>query len=186
MKFIHPTAEVSSSAKIGGNTKIWHNAQIRKNTKIGSNCIIAKGVYIDCDTKIGNNVKIQNYASLYHYTILEDDTFIGPYVCITNDLHPRSVTPKGKLKGNHDWKVQKTIIKRGASIGAGTIILPGLEIGEYALVGAASLLTEHIQPHALMYGSPAKLKGFVCKCGAILTKRKVAPKVLICRDCQTL
>lgn len=186
MIFIHPTAAVSSSANIGKNTKIWHHAQIRENTKIGSNCIIAKGVYIDIDTKIGNNVKIQNYASLYHYTVLEDDTFIGPYVCTTNDLLPRSVAPEGKLKRDQDWKAHKTIIKKGASIGAGTIILPGLEIGEYALIGAGSLLTENVLPHALMYGVPAKLQGFVCKCGTILTKSKVEPKILICRDCQKL
>lgn len=186
MIFIHPTAEVSSSTDIGENTKIWHNAQIRENTKIGSNCIIAKGVYIDTGTKIGNNVKIQNYASVYHFTIIEDGVFIGPYVCTTNDKLPRAITPNGKLKTDDDWEVNKTIIKKGASLGAGSIILPGITIGEYALVGAGSLVTKDILAHSLMYGSPAKLQGFVCKCGKLLTKHKRKPKILICNDCQKL
>lgn len=188
MIFIHPTADVSSSTDIGENTKIWHNAQTRENVKIGSNCIISKGVYIDKDTKIGNNVKIQNYASLFDFTIIEDGVFIGPYVCITNDKLPRAITPNGKLKTEDDWEVNKTIIKKGSSLGAGSIILPGLTIGEYALVGAGSLVTKDVLAHSLMYGSPAELQGFVCKCGKLLTKDKDKrkPKILICDDCQKL
>lgn len=183
---IHPTADVSPLAIIGKGTQIWHHAQIRENVRIGTNCIIAKGVYIDKGTKIGNNVKIQNYASLYHLTVLENGVFIGPYVCITNDKLPRATTPQGKLKTDKDWKAYTTKIKIGASLGAGTIVLPGITVGEFALVGAGSLVTKNIPSHSLVYGSPAKFQGYVCKCGNLLSKGSKKPKVLLCNNCQKL
>lgn len=183
---IHKTADVSPMAKIGKSTQIWHHAQVRENVKIGTNCTIAKGVYIDKECKIGNHVKIQNYASLYHLTVIEDEVFIGPYVCTTNDKIPRATTPEGKLKNDKDWKAYTTTIKKGASLGAGTIVLPGITIGEYVLVGAGSLITKDIPSHSLVYGSPVKLKGFVCKCGNLLSKGTKKPKVFLCDDCQKL
>jgi UDP-2-acetamido-3-amino-2,3-dideoxy-glucuronate N-acetyltransferase len=183
---IHSTADVSKNVKIGQNTSVWHQAQIRENVIIGDNCIIAKGAYIDNDVIIGNNVKIQNYASIYHITQIEDSVFIGPYVCITNDLLPRAINPNGSLKSNDDWNVGKSIIRTGASLGAGTIVTPGIEIGSFAMTGAGSLVAENIPSQALVYGHPAKIQGWVCKCGSIIAKSKKKPTNLLCKKCQTL
>ena len=185
--FIHQTAEVSANTKIGANTRIWHHSQVRERSVIGKNCVIGKGVYIDSNSVIGSKVKIQNYASLYSDIIVEDGVFIGPYVCFTNDKLPRAVDINFKLKKDTDWEKGKTIVRKGASIGTGTIVLPDIEIGEFALVGAASLITKNIPKHALVFGMPAKIEGYVCKCGNILIKtKKIIKKSMKCKKCGTL
>lgn len=186
MKLIHHTADIHSSVKIGEETSVWNDAQIREGTVIGSSCIIAKGVFIDRNTKIGNNVKIQNYASIYHWTTIGNGVFVGPYVCITNDKSPRAITPQGKLKKDKDWKANTTTVQQGASLGAGTIVLPGITIGEYALIGAGSLVTSDVAPYTLLYGFPASVRGYVCKCGTVVSKNKIKPKNLICSECQKI
>jgi acetyltransferase-like isoleucine patch superfamily enzyme len=167
---IYSTAEVSSKAKIGENSKIWHHAQIRENAIIGENCIIGKGVYIDKNVKIGNNCKIQNYSCIYHGVILEDGVFIGPGVKILNDKFPRAISPDGKLKNDSGWTEGKILIKKGASIGAGVIILPDVTVGEFALVGAGSVVTKNIPPYSLAYGNPAKIVGEVDRSGKVINK----------------
>jgi UDP-2-acetamido-3-amino-2,3-dideoxy-glucuronate N-acetyltransferase len=162
---IHPTAEVSENAVIGENTKIWHHAQVRPGAKIGSNCIIGKGVYIDADVLIGNNVKIQNYVSIYHGVSVEDGVFIGPHVCFTNDMRPRAINPDGSPKAADDWVLSKTLIKKGAAIGANSTIRCGIIIGEWAMVGSGSVVTRDVSAQGLVFGNPAKLHGFVCTCG---------------------
>ena len=159
--FVHKTAEVSEKAVIGADTKIWNYVQIRENVNIGSNCIIGKNVYIDFGIDIGNNCKIQNNCSIYHKAIIEDVVFIGPDVVVTNDKNPRAINPDGKLKSADDWDVGSVIIHYGASIGTGSIILPNVEIGRFALVGAGSIVTESIPDFALAYGNPAKVHGKV-------------------------
>jgi UDP-2-acetamido-3-amino-2,3-dideoxy-glucuronate N-acetyltransferase len=171
MTKIHKSAEVSPKAKIGNNTSIWNNAQIRENTKIGSNCIISKGVYIDHDVKIGNNCKIQNLVSIFHGVTIENGVFIGPHVCFTNDKRPRAINEDGSLKSAHDWVCEKTRVQKGASIGANSTILPGITIGKFALIGAGSLISKNIPDHALAYGQPAKIHGYVCHCAAKLSKK---------------
>lgn len=166
--FSHPTAEISPESKIGKNTKIWHYSQIRQGANIGKNCILGKAVYVDFDVRIGNNVKIQNRASVYHGTTIEDGVFIGPHVIFTNDKNPRSIDKNGKLKTDNDWKVGKTLVKKGASIGAGSIILPDITIGKYALIGAGSVVTKNIQDYALAYGNPARVHGKVNKSGIVV------------------
>jgi acetyltransferase-like isoleucine patch superfamily enzyme len=168
--FIHPTAEVSPEARIGPGTRIWHHAQVREGAVIGAECILAKGVYVDRDVRIGDRVKVQNYASLYHGTTVEDGAFIGPYACLTNDRFPRAVTPEGKLKGDADWEVGEVRIGQGASVGAGAVVLPGVEVGPWAMVGAGSVVTRSVPAHALVVGNPAHLVGLVCRCG-----RRVEP-----------
>jgi acetyltransferase-like isoleucine patch superfamily enzyme len=168
---IHSTAEVSKKAVIGKGTCIWNQAQVREGAKIGSDCIISKNVYIDFDVKIGNNVKIQNNSSIYHGVTIEDGVFIGPHVCLTNDKKPRAINNDGSLRKSNDWIVSKTIIKKGASIGAGSIILPGIVIGEYAMIGAGSVVTKNVAPYTLAYGNPAVEKGNACICGEKLNNK---------------
>jgi len=163
--FKHPTADVSEHAKLGKNTKIWHQCQIRENAVVGNNCILGKNVYIDHDVKIGSNVKIQNNSSIYFSSEIEDDVFIGPHVCLTNDKVPRSTSDTKEIKKSEDWNVGKIIIKKGASIGAGTTILPDVTIGKYAMIGAGSVVTKNIPDFGLVYGNPAKLEGHVDKSG---------------------
>jgi UDP-2-acetamido-3-amino-2,3-dideoxy-glucuronate N-acetyltransferase len=170
---IHPTADVASDATIGEGTSIWHQCQIRSNVKIGQNCILGKGVFVDADVCIGDNVKIQNYVSVYHGVTLEDGVFVGPHVCFTNDMRPRAINPDGTLKSADDWTVSKTLIKRGAALGANSTIRCGITIGEWALVGSGSVPTHDVPDYGIVYGNPAQLHGFVCPCGEKLEKQSV-------------
>ena len=163
---IHPTADVSPEADIGSGTSIWHQSQIREGVSIGENCIIGKGVYIDFEVSVGSNVKIQNYVSVFHGVTLEDGVFVGPHVCFTNDMLPRAVNPDGSIKSSDDWELCKTLIKRGAGLGANSTIRCGVTIGEWAIVGAGSVVTRDVPDYGLVYGNPAKLRGFVSPSGA--------------------
>ncbi len=162
--FIHPTALVDPSAKIGRGTKIWAFAQIRENAVIGKNCMIGNGAYIDAGVRIGDRVNIHNKALLYRNLLIEDDCFIGPGVCFTNDPRPRANRIRS-LKG------LKGVVKKGASVGANACILSDLSIGSYAMVGAGSLVSENVPDFCLVYGVPAKPMGFVTK-GGVRSKRR--------------
>ena len=163
--YVHPTAELSPKATIGNGTRIWHQAQVREGARIGADCILGKGVYVDFAVVIGNMVKIQNYASIFHGSMIEDGVFIGPYVCLTNDKRPRAITPDGSLKRDEDWEQGFIRIRYGASIGAGAIILPDVTIGRFAMVGAGALVAHDVPSHGLVVGTPASLIGYVCECG---------------------
>lgn len=161
----HPTSEISPDATIGDNTRVWHHAQIRENARIGSDCIIGKGTYIDFDVVIGDRVKIQNGCFLYHGAKIEDEVFLGPSVILTNDRIPRATTPEGDLKTESDWQTDPTCVSRGASIGAGVVVLSGITIGQYAMVGAGAVVTRDVPDFGLVVGNPARLVGYVCRCG---------------------
>lgn len=163
--FVHKTAIVEDGVQIGDGTKIWHFALVRAGTKIGENCIIGKSVYLDADSEIGSNVKIQNHAIVYHKAIIADGVFIGPNVCFTNDKTPRAINPDGTLQTVADWETHTIKIGRGASIGAHSVILPGVTVGEFAMAGSGSVITKDVPNYGLIYGNPAVLKGFVCPCG---------------------
>ena len=163
--FIHESAHISSEAKIGDGTKIWINSQVREHASIGENCIISKDTYIDEHVVIGDRVKVQNGVSVYHGVTIEDDVFVGPNATFTNDHVPRSF--------NSSWKITETIVKKGASIGANATIICGVTIGEYAMIGAGSVVTKNVAPNALVVGNPAKQIGYVCKCGGRLSNKNV-------------
>ena len=182
---IHETAQVSKDAKIGNNVKVWNWVQIRENASIGDNSIISKGVYIDFDVKIGKNVKIQNNVSVYHGVTIDDGVFIGPHVCFTNDKIPRAINPNGSLKAADDWEVSKTLVGYGSSIGANSTILPGINIGRFAMIGAGAIVTKDVPDYGLVVGAPAKLVGFVCECGKRLVEKSGLPDgVMYCEKCK--
>lgn len=179
---IHPSADVSTSAQVGAGTLIWHRAHVREHAKIGANCIIGKDVYIDYGVQIGNNVKVQNSALLYHGVCIEDGVFLGPQVCLTNDRNPRAVTLNGELKTADDWTVGRTVIKYGASLGAGAIVMAGLVIGRFAMVGAGAVVTHDVPDYGMVMGVPARLTGFVCACGKPL---ELDGQIGYCPKCDT-
>jgi UDP-2-acetamido-3-amino-2,3-dideoxy-glucuronate N-acetyltransferase len=173
------TSIVDKTAIIGDGTRVWNFVHVRENAEIGKECVLADYVYVGRGVKIGNSVKLENRATVYEGVTIEDKVFVGPHVTFTNDLIPRSF--------NKDWKILPTLAKEGSSIGAGTVIVCGVTIGEYALIGAGSVVTENIPPHALAYGNPARIRGFVCKCGRKFEKEEkrksyVLMKCSLCRE----
>ncbi len=168
--YVHPTAEVAPEASVGIGTRIWRQAHIREYASIGETCNVGKGVYIDVHVRIGSNVKIQNHVSIFEGVTIEDGVFVGPHVCFTNDLFPRAITPDGKLKNADDWEITPTLVKYGASIGAGSIVVCGVTIGQFALIGAGSVVTKDVEPYALVYGNPARHHGYVCRCARRFTR----------------
>jgi len=159
--YIDPTANVSLDAKIGVGTKVWINTQIRENTSIGSNCILSKDVYIDAGVTIGNGCKIQNSVSVYQGVTIENEVFVGPNVCFTNDKVPRAF--------NSDWKITETLVKNGASLGANATIVCGITLGEYSMVAAGSVVTKDVPPYSLVVGNPARVVAKIDKAGNKLT-----------------
>lgn len=154
--FVHETAELDPKARVGKGTKIWNQAQVRECV-VGRECIISKNVYLDAGVSIGDRVKIQNNVNVYHGVTVEDDVFLGPSMTFTNDFYPRAF--------NAEWKVTETLVRKCASIGANATIVCGVMIGEYAMVGAGSVVTKDVPSHALVVGNPARQIGWVCKCG---------------------
>ena len=170
--YIHPTADVSPRATLGEGTRVWHEAQVREGAVIGLNCILGKGVYVDFGVRIGDNVKIQNRSSVYHGVELESGVFVGPHVVFTNDLLPRAVNADGTLKSDADWEEGHILVKEGASLGAGSIIVTGITIGRWAMVGAGAVVTRDVPDYGLVYGNPARLRGWACPCGHKLAQRE--------------
>jgi len=179
--YVHPSAEVEPGAQVGAGTRIWRQAHVREYARIGEQCNIGKGVYIESHVRIGSRVKIQNHVSVFEGVTLEDGVFVGPHVCFTNDLFPRAITPDGSLKSADDWKITPTLVRYGASIGAGSVVVCGVTIGEFALVGAGSVVTKDVAAYALVFGNPARQHGYVCRCARRLATEQQPDGTLIGR-----
>jgi UDP-2-acetamido-3-amino-2,3-dideoxy-glucuronate N-acetyltransferase len=162
---IHPTALVEAGAEIGSGTRIWHYSHIRTGARIGEDCILGHSVYVDSGAVIGSNVKLQNRVSVYRGVTLEDGVFVGPHATFTNDKYPRAITPDGAQVSEEDWAPVSTLVKVGASVGAGAVVLPGLTIGCWALVGAGAIVVRDVPDHGIVLGNPARLVGWACRCG---------------------
>lgn len=155
--YVHETADVSSEAKVGDGTFIWHQAQLREGATLGRNCRLGKDVYIDKNVTVGDDSKIQNGATVYDGVTLEDGVFVGPHVIFTNDLYPGAQPD--------DWTIVPTLVKAGASLGANATILCGVIVGSYAVVAAGAVVTRDVFDHAQVAGNPAGHRGHSCDCG---------------------
>jgi len=156
--FIHETARVDEPSEIGEGTKIWHFSHILRDCRIGKNCVVGQNASIGPRVVIGDNVRIQNNVSVYEGVTLEDDVFCGPSMVFTNVINPRSHWPRKS-------EFRQTLVKRGASLGANATILCGLTIGSYAFIGAGALVNKDVPDYALVYGHPARVRGWMCYCG---------------------
>ncbi len=161
--FIHESAYVDEGAIVGDDTRIWHFCHVNAGAVIGERCSLGQNVVVMPRTRIGNNVKIQNNVSVYEGVELEDDVFCGPSMVFTNVINPRShVSRKNEYR--------RTLVKRGASIGANATIVCGATLGEYAFVGAGAVVSRDVKPYALVVGVPARHVGWVCACGEKLER----------------
>lgn len=158
--FVHESSYVDEPSEIGEGTKIWHFSHVMKHARIGRNCSLGQNVVISPNVVIGDNVKIQNNVSVYEGVVLEDDVFCGPSMVFTNVATPRSGTPR-----NTSADYLRTVVKRGASIGANATVVCGNTLGEFAFVGAGSVVTKDVPPYAMVYGNPARIRGYACECG---------------------
>ena len=165
--FAHESSYVDDNVEIGEGTKIWHFSHIQSGTKIGENCVFGQNVNVGNNVIIGNNIKVQNNVSIYEGVELEDYVFCGPSMVFTNILDPRCEFPqRGK-----EYYV-KTLIKRGASLGANSTIVCGNTVGKYVFVGSGAVVTKDIPDHALVTGVPSKITGWMCRCGEKLSLTK--------------
>lgn len=176
--FVHESSYVDNQVKIGENTKIWHFCHILFNTEIGSNCSFGQNCVVGPNVKIGNNVKVQNNVSIYQGVELEDDVFCGPSMVFTNVINPRS-----HISRKHEYK--KTLLKKGASVGANATVICGNTLGRYCFIGAGSVVTRDVPDFALVVGNPGRIKGWICSCGVKLTEYKnlAEHSQYRCREC---
>jgi UDP-2-acetamido-3-amino-2,3-dideoxy-glucuronate N-acetyltransferase len=169
----HPTAVVDQPADIGAGTKIWHFSHIMAGARIGAGCSLGQNVFVGGKAVIGAGCKIQNNVSVYDAVVLEDDVFVGPSAVFTNVENPRAFVNRKHAYG-------ETRVGRGATIGANATVVCGHHVGAHALVGAGAVVTRDVPAHALVLGVPARVAGWVCRCGEVLPRGE---GVLVCKDC---
>lgn len=173
--FAHETAVIDEGCQIGEGTKIWHFTHVMPNCVIGNKCNIGQNVVVSPEVILGNNVKIQNNVSIYTGVICEDDVFLGPSMVFTNVMNPRSAVIRKD-------EYQKTVVKKGASIGANATIVCGNDIGEYAFIGAGAVVTKEIPAYSLWVGNPAKQIGWVSEYGHKLNFNETG--IAVCPESQ--
>ncbi|CAK7018661.1 MAG: UDP-2-acetamido-3-amino-2,3-dideoxy-D-glucuronateN-acetyltransferase [Desulfovibrio sp.] len=166
--FVHATACIDHDVTIGSGTKIWHFSHVMPGSVIGENCNVGQNVVIGPDAAVGNGCKIQNNVSVYKGVTLEDDVFCGPSMVFTNVFNPRANIRRMD-------EARPTLIKKGASLGANSTIVCGITVGRYAFVGAGAVITRDVPDHALVFGNPARLRGWVCVCGEKLSSDLACP-----------
>jgi UDP-2-acetamido-3-amino-2,3-dideoxy-glucuronate N-acetyltransferase len=172
----HESCYIDEGCAIGEDTRIWHFSHVMTGARIGARCTIGQNVVVSPHVVVGDNVKIQNNVSLYTGVILEDDVFCGPSMVFTNVINPRSHVPRKD-------EFRRTLVRRGASIGANATIVCGHTIGEYAFVGAGTVVTRDVPAYALAVGSPARVVGWVCACGVKLASGAEPPVEAACGAC---
>jgi UDP-2-acetamido-3-amino-2,3-dideoxy-glucuronate N-acetyltransferase len=166
--FAHESCYVDDGCEIGAGTKIWHFSHVMAGARIGARCNIGQNVVISPQVVIGDNVKIQNNVSIYTGVVLEDDVFCGPSMVFTNVINPRSHVPRKD-------EFRRTLVKRGASIGANATIVCGHTLGRYSFIGAGSVVTKDVPDHALVVGNPGRVVGWACECGVKLPVGRTVP-----------
>jgi len=174
--FAHESAYVDEGCRVGDGTKIWHFSHLMTGSTVGARCVIGQNVVVSPDVVIGDNVKIQNNVSVYTGVILEDDVFCGPSMVFTNVINPRShIVRKDEFR--------RTLVKRGATLGANCTVVCGHTIGRYAFVGAGAVVTRDVPDYALLVGNPARIAGWVCSCGVKLAAGATPPARAVCAAC---
>jgi UDP-2-acetamido-3-amino-2,3-dideoxy-glucuronate N-acetyltransferase len=175
--FIHPSSDVAPGARIGKGTKIWQHCTVLAGAEMGSNCLLSQNVFVEGKTRIGHGVKIKNNVAIYEGVELDDDVFVGPSAVFTNVLTPRSHWPRKDA-------FQKTIVGKGATIGANATVVCGVKIGRFAMIGAGSVVTRDVEEFALVHGCPARQRAWVCHCGEVM-KNLPTESEYICPLCRS-
>lgn len=179
--WIDPSACVESDAVLGDGTVVWGLAHIRGEARLGTNVTIGRGAYIGTGVLLGNNCKVQNQALIYEPARLGDGVFIGPGVILTNDRHPRAVTPVLQKKSQADWSPAGVNVEEGAAIGAGSVVIAPVRVGRWAMVGAGAVVTRDVPDFAVVVGSPARRTGWVGRAGIALDPT-TPPGDFVCPD----
>ena len=173
--FVHESSYVDAGAEVGAGTKIWHFCHIMPRARIGRNCNFGQNVLVASDVTLGDNVKVQNNVSIYTGVVIEDDVFLGPSMVFTNVVNPRS-----HVLRKDEYRV--TRVRRGASIGANATIVCGVTLGRYCFIGAGSVITRDVPDYTLVYGNPARARGWMCHCGVKLSLSEGASET-VCSAC---
>ncbi len=170
--FVHETAVVDDPDVLGSGTRVWHFCHVMAKARVGADCVLGQNVFVGNGAVIGDRVRIQNNVSVYDGCVIEDDVFLGPSCVLTNVINPRS-----EVERKHEFR--RTLIRKGATVGANATIVCGATIGEYAFIGAGSVVTGDVPAYALIYGVPGRQKGFMCRCGVRLGD------ALVCDACNS-
>jgi UDP-2-acetamido-3-amino-2,3-dideoxy-glucuronate N-acetyltransferase len=167
--FVSPLAEIEEDVRLGAAVSVWQFSKVRRGANIGAGSRVGGGVYIGAGVVVGENCKIENAAQVFEGARLGRGVFIGPGALLLNDRYPRATRPDGALKEATDWAAEGVVVHDGASVGGGAVLLPGAEIGEWALVGGGAVVSGRVDDHALVVGNPARRVGTVCRCCRPLT-----------------